>query len=322
MRPHRGSDRVGELFATCADGLQRSFPDLFFDWYPKPDELVVEVTSRYGTCSRLVVSYPLDVQAVCDGARRHVERDGVRELLAERLEAVAGVSDEDVPAGHRPYVFRWLVHPQGAGVELGDHAGVEPVLRSPSVALVRSSSRVLKVWADGTAVMHDARPDLPVGDRVESRGMDLAQTTLREFQHLWLTGETDLESTTPPSVLVDSARSASEQAAIALLRGYDDGVWLRQLSSLRGSGAVDRGSIDWTAANRLSVTHTKATLQDRAVLAIACHLSDCVEPLVSLPDALHYVGSGRAEVMKALIGLAGLHPDPQGTWPTDCPSCP
>ena len=321
MEPHRGSGAVGELVATCGDGLERSFPDLFFDWYPKPDELVVEVTSRYGTVSRLVVGYPLDVHAVYDGARRHVERDAERELLAERLVAVAGVSDRDVPAGHRPYVFRWLVHPQGAGVELGDHAGVEPVLRSPSVALVRRPTRILKVWADGTAVMHDARSDPSAGDYVESRGMDLAQMTLCEFQHLWLTGETDLDLTTPPPVLVDFTRSASERAAVTLLRGYDDGVWLRRLRSLRGSGPVDGGSINWTTANRLSVTHTEATLQDRAVLAIACHLSDCVEPLVSLPDALHYVGSGRAEVMKALIGLAGLHPDPQGTWPTDCPSC-
>lgn len=322
MQPHHGSDGVGKLFATCGDGLQHSFPDLFFDWYPKPDELVVEVTSRYGTHSWLVVGYPLDVQAVYDGARRHVERDAERELLAERLVAVAGVGDGDVPAGHRPYIFRWLVHPQEVEVEFGDHAAVEPVFRSPSAALIRTPTRILRVWRDGTAVMHDARSGPSAGDYVESRGMDLAQMTLREFQHLWLTGETDLDLTTLPPVLVDSTRSASERAAITLLRGYDDGVWLPCLLSLRGSGAVDGGSINWTTANRLSVTHTEATLQDRAVLAIACHLSDCVEPLVSLPDALHYVGSGRAEVMKALIGLAGLHPDPHGTWPTDCPSCP
>jgi len=58
-------------------------------------------------------------------------------------------------------------------------------------------------------------------------------------------------------------------------------------------------------------------VQDRAVLAVACHLSDHVTPLVSLADALHHVGAARFMVLQAIDGLTGGHPDPHTRWPTD-----
>ena len=81
--------------------------------------------------------------------------------------------------------------------------------------------------------------------------------------------------------------------------------------------------IDWHAANHLSTVDTEATVQDRAVLAVACHLSGQVDPDVTLPDALHFVGDAKQLVLEAIATVAGTHPDPDGSWPTDCSSsCP
>jgi hypothetical protein len=103
--------------------------------------------------------------------------------------------------------------------------------------------------------------------------------------------------------------------ALDLLRRYDDGALLRHhlLASAHAASAV---ALDWRVANRLSVTHTEATAQDRAVLAIACHVSGRVDPLVPLPDALHDVGIARWDVMRALDSLAGR---PTGSAPPELP---
>ncbi|RYC10548.1 hypothetical protein [Nocardioides zhouii] len=314
---------AGELNVMYGAGLERAFPELFFDWFLEGDALYIGIQSWCGTSSRLRVGLPLDLGRVYDAARQHIEEDAARELVADRL-VVAVVGGYDRPdAAHIPYILRWLAVAQQADVSFGDHPDVSPVLRSPSVALVHTPSQRLKVWADGTGVLHYDDPLSPTESPRESTGLDLSRLMLRDFQTTWLPVDRRSVEAEVATALKDLAASSPEVAALRLLGAHDGGMWLqhhRFVDAVLPPKGASR--MDWTWANRLSTMDTEATVQDRAVLAVACHLSGHVTPLIPVAEALHNVGAARSIVLHAIDGLTGGHPDPHTSWAPSCPSCP
>lgn len=321
MRKGLPSDSVREFVAQHDDRLERAFPALHFDWHPAADVLTVEILSHAGTKSRVMAGYPLNLDLVYEGARRHLDEDARRDRLADRLVAAAWGDQIQRPAGHHPLILRWLVQTRCAEVIFGDQPEVQPVVGKPSVALVHSSTRKLKVWADGAAVLHYDESLSAGAELLESRGLDLPRLSLRDFQALWLATEPSSPPGDVPAAPSGSEITSSEAAALSLLRDYDAGAWLQHHRFADECLQSDGTRIDWVAANRLSTLYTEATVQDRAVLAVACHLSDIVTPHVSMLDALHCVGAARWDVLKALDSVTGRHPDPHAGWPVDCSTC-
>lgn len=315
--PQRASTCAAEL----ADQVEQEFPGLFFDWTMRGDALYVETLSRNGTRLRARIGRPTTGDRIRAAAQRHIDDDTARDAVADRLvSAVGGYSSS---RGHLPYVLRWLILPQRAVVELGDHPDVSPVVASPCIALVRTSGARLKLWADGTAVMHHNNFSPDRSTWREPQGMDLTRVNLGEFQAMWLPPSIPTAHATVEAALTNLHPDSAEAAALGLLRAYDDGAWLhhhRFIDDVADHTAPH--TINWAVANRLSTIDTEATVQDRAILAVACHLSGDVDPLVSLPDALHHIGTGRQPVLEVIAHVAGSHPNPDAGWPVDCPACP
>lgn len=278
------------------------------------------IRSRVGTRLERNVTYPSDIDAAAHAVRQMLSDEALRDRVADLLVSELG-GYADTGLGNAPYILRWLVLAERVLVSIGDDPSVEPVFKSLSLAVLRSPSRRLKIWRDGAAVLHYDDANEHRGD---STGLDLTRTSLVDFQALWLSSHAPGTSIDDPSQLPSSARSPSETAAIELMVEYAGGALLRHprfaADVLSSGGGI---TVDWPAANHLSTVDTDATVQDRAVLAIACHLSGEVEPDVSLADALHFVGDARQLVLESMARVAGAHPDPGGSWPTDCsPSCP
>ena len=312
-REPRAPDELAEV-------LRAEFPNLHVDWSRGKGGACFVISSRVGSHLHLEIVYPVDVECARDAIRNMLRDDALRDRVTDVLVSEMG-GYEDLSLGNAPYVLRWLVLAQHALVTFGDDATVEPVLRSSSVAVISAPARQLKVWRDGAAVLHV--DDASIG-REESRGLDLTRISLKDFQALWLRPLEDSSSATDPQQLLSFTQSPSEASAVELLIAYADAAWLRHPAF---AGAVlrhrDGVSIDWHAANRLSTVDTEATVQDRAVLAVACHLSGQVDPDVTLADALHFVGDAKQLVLEAIATITGTHPDPDGSWPTDCsPTCP
>lgn len=312
-------DSADELLA----GLHAEFPSLHFACHSgeRGHRLVME--SEHGARVDVDVAYPTDVDAAYDTARDLLRDHAVRDQVADLLiGAMGGYRAPD--GGHAAYIVRWLVLSQRVMVTLGDDPSIEPVLRSPSLAVLHAPSRRLKLWADGAAVLHFDEPTQGDVDPQESRGLDLSGISLREFQDSWVSTPTAERSADCPAPPVASPSSAAEAAAIRLLVDYDDGAWLRHhrfAVDVRAQAGAD--GIDWAAASHLSTISTEATLQDRAVLTVACHLSGHVNPDATFADGLHFVGSARDLVLRVIEELAGAHPDPDRGWPSDCsPACP
>lgn len=278
------------------------------------------IRSRAGTRLERNVTYPSDIDAAAHAVRQMLSDEALRERLVDLLVSEMG-GYADPGLGHAPYIIRWIVLGEHAVVSVGDDPSVEPVFKSLSLAVLHSASRRLKIWRDGAAVLHyDAASE----QRCDSAGLDLTRTSLADFQALWLSPLAPGPSIDDPTQLSSSTRSPSEAAAIELLVAYAGGAWLRHPRFAADVLSPGRGiTVNWPAANHLSTVDTEATVQDRAVLAIACHLSGEVEPDVSLADALHFVGDAHRLVLESMERVAGAHPDPGGSWPTDCsPSCP
>ena len=301
-----------------AESLRNEFPGVHVDWEPLERGTRLSISSRSGSCLCSDVVYPTDLDAARSAIRQMLRDDSLHDCVADVLvNEMGGYANADL--GNAPYILRWLVLAQHVLVTIGDDAGVGPVFRSTSLAVLRSPSRRLKVWRDGAAVLHfeDA------GSSMKSQSLDLTRISLKDFQTLWLSPP---EGASPADVddVSPSGASAAEAAALELLVAYDDGAWLRHLRFVSG---VLRGgqarSIDWQAANHLSTVDTEATVQDRAIRAVACHMSGEVDPDVPLADALHFVGDAALLVLESMRRVAGAHPEPGRSWPTDCsPSCP
>lgn len=312
LDPRRPDELVSEL--------RVAFPEVHVEGESRERGTRLAVRSRFGSRLDLDVTYPTDIDTAFDAVRQMLRDEALRDRVADLLVAEMG-GYADVDLGNAPYILRWLVLAEHVLVTIGDDTAVEPVLKSLSFAVLRSPSRRLKIWRDGAAVLHYDDANEHRGD---STGLDLTRTSLVDFQALWLSPHAPVASIYDPSQPSSSARSPSVAAAIELMVAYAGGAWLRHprfaAEVLLTSGGV---MIDWPAANHLSTIDTEATVQDRAVLAIACHLSGEVEPDVSLADALHFVGDARQLVLESMERVAGAHPDPGGSWPTDCsPSCP
>lgn len=309
-----------DYLAWCDGELKRAFPDMFFDWHPQPDVLFVDISSHHGTTSRVRAGYPFNLDEVYDGAHRHVDDDTHRSCIGDRL-IHATDTGYDHSAGHAPYILNWLVLPQRARVAFGDHPDVEPHVSSPSIALIHTTSRRLKVWADGGAVLHYDEPSASAsasGGVRSPSSIDLTTVTLRAFQAMCLPPVDASDTVDATSAFGGIASTSAEAVALQLLRVYDGGAWFGHHRFAEVVARADEGaSIDWAQADRLSTIYTEATVQDRAVLAVACHLSDEVTPSVSLSDALHLVGAARPVVLRALDALTGKHPDTDAGWPTE-----
>ena len=310
----------GRSAVELVQKLREEFPDLLVESKPRKRGTRLTIRSRSGSRLDLDVVYPSDVDATNDAVRQMLRDDSVRDRVTDLLVTEMG-GYGNLELGNAPYILRWLILSQHVLVTVGDDTSVEPVLRSLSLAVLRTARRRLKVWRDGAAVLHfvDDR-----GGAERALGVDLTRISLKEFQAAWFAS---LQSSAPESERLREtsfAATDSEAAAIDLLLTYADGAWLRHrrfaADALTHVGGV---AIDWHAANRLTTVDTEATVQDRAVLAVACHLSGHVDPDVSLADALHFVGDARELVLESMGRVAGTHPDPGGTWPTNCsPSCP
>ena len=300
--------------------LRARFPDVHVEAAARPRGTHLTIRSCLGTRLERDVIYPSDLDTAADAVGQMLSDDALRERLVDLLVSEMG-GYADPGLGHAPYIIRWIVLAEHVVVSVGDDPSVEPVFKSLSLAVLHSASRRLKIWRDGAAILHyDAANER----RCDSAGLDLTRTSLADFQALWLSPREPGPSIDDPSLVSSSTRSPSEAAAIDLLVAYAGGAWLRHprfaADVLSPAGGV---TIDWPAANHLSTVDTEATVQDRAVLAIACHLSGEVEPDVSLAEALHFVGDAHRLVLDSMERIAGAHPDPGGSWPTDCsPSCP
>lgn len=302
-----------------AEAVRNEFPGVHVDWEPRERGTRLSISSRSGSCLYSDVVYPTDVDATHSAIRQMLRDDRLHDRVADLLvNEMGGYAKADL--GNAPYILRWLVLAQQALVTVGDDAEVGPVFRSTSLAVLRSPSRRLKLWHDGAAVLHfkDA------GSPRTSQGLDLTRISLKDFQTLWLSLPEGASPADDVNEVSSPSTSASEAAARELLIAYDDGAWLRHprfvSDVLRGGRAR---SINWHAANHLSTVDTEATVQDRAILAVACHLSGEVDPDVPLADALHFVGDAALLVLESMRRVAGAHPKPDRSWPTDCsPSCP
>jgi hypothetical protein len=304
-----------------ADALRNEFPGVHVDWKHRERGTRLSISSRSGSCLNSDVVYPADVDAARSAIRQMLRDDSLHDLVADVLvNEMGGYAKADL--GNAPYILRWLVLAQHVLVTIGDDAEVGPVFRSTSLAVLRSLSRRLKLWRDGAAVLHFE--DAGSSRTSQSQGLDLTRISLKDFQTLWLSPPEGASPGDDADEVSPSGASAAEAAALELLVAYDDGAWLRHprfvSDVLRGGRA---GSINWHAANHLSTVDTEATVQDRAILAVACHLSGEVDPDVPLADALHFVGDAALLVLESMRRVAGAHPEPGRSWPTDCsPSCP
>ena len=302
-----------------AEALRNEFPGVHVDWELRERGTRLAISSQSGSCLYSDVVYPTDVDAARSAIRQMLRDDSLHDRVADVLvNEMGGYANKDL--GNAPYILRWLVLAQHVLVTIGDDAEVGPVFRSTSLAVLRSPSRQLKLWRDGAAVLHLNDADSPRA----SQGMDLTRISLKDFQTLWLSPPEGASPADDGDVVSATSTSASEAAALELLVAYDDGAWLRRprfvSDVLRGGRAR---SINWHAANHLSTVDTEATVQDRAILAVACHLSGEVDPDVPLADALHFVGDAALLVLESMRRVAGAHPEPGRSWPTDCsPSCP
>lgn len=302
-----------------AEALRNEFPGVHVDWEPRERDTRLSISSRSGSCLYQDVVYPIDVDAARSAVRQMLRDDNLRDRVADVLVNEMGGYSNPV-LGNAPYILRWLVLAQHVLVTIGDDAEVGPVFRSTSLALLHSPSRRLKVWRDGAAVLHfeDA------GSTRRSQGLDITHISLKDFQTLWLSPPEGASPADDVNEVSLTCACASEAAALGLLVAYDDGAWLRHprfVSDVLHGGRAP--SIDWHAANHLSTVDTEATVQDRAILAVACHLSGEVDPDLPLADALHFVGDAARSVLESMRRVTGAHPEPGRSWPTDCsPSCP
>lgn len=297
--------------------LEREFPEVFVSLSATHRSLIVRVHSYDGSVSTRRVPYPADLDRLYDVVEEHVELDAVRSRLAGQLTEWAGFTYPYPLCSAAGLIIRWLVFSQGLDprdgeLMLRDNDDVPvpwPMWMSPDLDLLHLATRravslpSVAVAPDGRLRVARERND-GAGHVDDSFEVDLGGISLREFQAAWWAGSAVSLAARAHEVLDARAElSAHERVAVGLLEQYDGGTWLLDHDFQRDVVRPVRGQrlrLDWRAASRRTLLRSDATEQDRAVLAIACHLSDAVVPPVTMAVALQRVGTARGIVLAAV----------------------
>lgn len=309
------------VVSSWEEELVRGFPEVFVSLSAAHRSLIVTAHSHEGSLSTRRVPYPADLDRLYDVVAEHVELDAARSRLAGQLTEWAGFTYPYPLSAAAGLIIRWLVFSQGLDPRDGelmmrdnDDVSVPwPTWMSLDLdALHRATRRAVSL--SSVAVSPDGRMRVTrerndgAGHVDDSFEVDLHDISLREFQTAWWAEDADGCAARAQEVLDARAElTAHERVAVGLLEQYDGGAWLLDHHFQRDVVRRVRGQrlrLDWCAASRRTLLRSDATAQDRAVLAVACHLSDAVVPPVTLAAAMQHVGSARDAVLAAVAAVA------------------